>query len=104
MAPSTDPDFEAVNSVAPLMQPRAFCPTCQLSSAFHPEAPMSWTEVAVTLARKAAPGSSDDTSRLGSSRQSGARPPPLLGLVSRETTPAAAPKRFDWSVGEPVLL
>src|SRR5216684_2880282 len=47
--PSTDPDFEAINSVARFMQRQAFCPGCALNNNFLPEAPVSQTVQAVTL-------------------------------------------------------
>lgn len=47
--PSTDPDFGAINAVAPFMQAQAFCPGCALSKDFHPDAPISVTQEAVTL-------------------------------------------------------
>lgn len=39
--PSDDPDFAAINSIAPYLQRQAFCPGCLLAKTFQPDATLS---------------------------------------------------------------
>ena len=47
--PPTDPDYAAINSIAPYMKRQAFCPGCQLNRKLNPDQAVSQIEQAVIL-------------------------------------------------------